>query len=111
MGADGAEFTSNLDFGSIMMYGPYSFSKNGSPTIVKANGSTYSVQRTALSAGDKEGVNKMYPSNTTTEPTYINGELYTIAGLTVLRYYDAWWYKGKFGWKEVVLINNVWYWK
>ncbi len=111
MGADGAEFTSSLDFGSIMMYGPYSFSSNGSPTIVKANGSTYSVQRTALSSGDKQGVNSMYPSNSTTEPTYINGELYEIAGLTVLRYYDAWWYKGRFGWKEVVLINNVWYWK
>src|SRR5690606_37058397 len=50
-GYDGKEFTSSLDFGSIMMYGPYSFSSNGKPTITRADGSTYSVQRTSLSAG------------------------------------------------------------
>lgn len=42
-----------LDFGSIMMYGSYSFSSNGLPTIVKTNGSTFNVQRTALSTNDK----------------------------------------------------------
>lgn len=47
--------TSNgtLDFGSIMMYGSYSFSSNGLPTIVKTNGSTFSIQRNALSTNDK----------------------------------------------------------
>lgn len=54
--------TSNgtLDFGSIMMYGSYAFSSNGLPTIVKKNGSTFSVQRTALSTNDKAIVNTKY---------------------------------------------------
>lgn len=54
--------TSNgtLDFGSIMMYGSYSFSSNGLPTIVKTNGSTFTVQRTALSTNDKAIVNTKY---------------------------------------------------
>ncbi len=108
-GADGKEFTSILDFGSIMMYGSYSFSKNGLPTIVKTNGSTYSVQRSSLSTGDKEGINGMYPSGTA-EPTYINGEYYTIAGLTVLRYNDLWYLRTRFGFKRVELINDRWYW-
>lgn len=108
-GSDGNEFTSYLDFGSIMMYSPYSFSSNGQPTITKINGSTYSVQRTALSAGDKEGINSMYPSAGTT-PTYINGEYYTIAGLTVLRYNDLWYVRTKYGFKRIELINNRWYW-
>ena len=41
-----------LDFGSIMMYGSYSFSKNNQPTITKIDGSTFNVQRNALSAND-----------------------------------------------------------
>lgn len=108
-GYDGKEFTSTLDFGSIMMYGAYSFSSNGQPTITKADGSIYSVQRTALSAGDKEGINSMYPAPGTTQ-TFINGEFYTIAGLTVLRMNDLWYYRTKYGYKRVELINNRWYW-
>ncbi len=108
-GSDGKEYTSTLDFGSIMMYGPYSFSANGSPTIVKTDGSVYSVQRSVLSAGDKQGINGMYPSGTTA-PTYINGEYYTISGLTVLRYNDLWYLRTKYGFKRVELINNRWYW-
>lgn len=108
-GYDGKEFTSSLDFGSIMMYGPYSFSSNGKPTITRANGSTYTVQRTALSFGDKEGINSMYPSGTTI-PTYINGEYYVISGLTVLRHNDGWWYYSRtYGWKQVVLKNGYWF--
>lgn len=108
-GYDGMEFTSNLDFGSIMMYGSYSFSKNGEPTITRTNGSTYSVQRNALSSGDKTGINAMYPSDSTTEPGYINGEYYTIEGVTVLRFYDSWYYNGRYGMKKVELRNDVWY--
>lgn len=108
-GADGNEFTSSLDFGSIMMYSAYSFSSNGQPTITKVNGSTYSAQRTALSAGDKEGINSMYPSAGTT-PTYINGEYYTIAGVTVLRYNDLWYVRTKYGFKRIELRNDRWYW-
>ena len=110
-GADGNEFTSSLDFGSIMMYSPYSFSSNGQPTITKTNGSTFSVQRTALSSGDKQGINSMYPGGSTA-PTYINGEKYVISGLTVLRHLDAWYYYSRtYGWKEVILRSGVWYYK
>ncbi|RSK40172.1 M12 family metallopeptidase [Hymenobacter perfusus] len=49
-----------LDFGSIMMYGSFSFSSNGQPTIVKKDGSTFNIQRTGLSAGDKSGIDAMY---------------------------------------------------
>jgi hypothetical protein len=117
-GYDGAEFTSNLDFGSIMLYSSYSFSSNGQPTIVKVDGSTYSTQRNALSSGDITGVNTMYPSGNTggtTEPiapTYINGEYYVIYGVTVLRHNDGWWYYSRnySMWREVELkSNNRWY--
>ncbi|MFN4762639.1 M12 family metallopeptidase [Gillisia sp. Q332] len=114
-GSDGDEFTSNLDFGSIMLYSSYSFSSNGQPTIVKLDGSTYSAQRNALSSGDKTGLNAMYPSGGSTEPVapkYINGEYYVIYGLTVLRHNDAWWYYSRTYsmWREVELLsNNRWY--
>ena len=135
-GYDGSEFTSSLDFGSIMMYSSYSFSSNGQPTIVKKDGSTFNVQRSSLSNGDIEGIFSMYPGEsgggttepptTTTpepttpepttpeptnpEPTYINGEYYTIAGLTVLRKKDSWFFKkDRGGWQEVELINGTWF--
>jgi hypothetical protein len=50
-----------LDFGSIMMYSSFAFSSNGQPTIVKKDGSTFSVQRTALSTNDVGIVNSRYP--------------------------------------------------
>lgn len=113
-GMDGDEFTSSLDFGSIMMYGSYSFSSNGKPTMVRKDGSTFNVQRTSLSSGDKTGINNMYPytsggSETTTEPVYVNGETYTLNGLTVLRYKDRWYYYTKYGWKLVEYRNGNWY--
>ena len=49
-----------LDFGSIMMYSSYAFSVNGLPTITKLNGSTFSVQRNALSTKDKRIVATKY---------------------------------------------------
>ena len=107
-GYDGKEFTSNLDFGSIMMYSPYAFSANGQPTITRKDGSTYSVQRTALSNGDIQGANSMYPSSSTTTPSYINGEYYTIAGLTVLRSWDRWYYNSTIGWRQVKLVDGRW---
>jgi len=114
-GMGGDEFTSTLDFGSIMMYGPYSFSSNGQPTITKADGSLYNVQRSGLSSGDVQGVNNMYPGSTgggeTTPPapTYTNGQYYTMYGLTVLRYNDSWYYLSYFGWKQVKLVDGHWY--
>lgn len=113
-GFDGAEFTNALDLGSIMMYGSYSFSSNGSPTIVKKDGSTFSIQRSGLSTGDVTGINNMYPytsgSGETSEEIYVNGETYYISGLTVLRYLDTWYFKTKYGYKRVELINDRWYW-
>ena len=116
-GGDGDEYTSTLDFGSIMMYSSYAFSSNGQPTITKLNGSTYSTQRNSLSAGDKDGVSLMYPGTTggggeptePTPPTYTNGEYYTIAGLTVLRYNNRWYYYSRYGWRQVVLVDGNWY--
>lgn len=61
LGLAGKEDNYSLDFGSIMMYGPKFFSKNGKPTIVKKDGGTYNVQRKALSFKDRLGIRKMYP--------------------------------------------------
>lgn len=129
-GWDGADYTAGLDLGSIMMYSSYSFSANGRPTITRKDGSTYSVQRSALSAGDVEGINVMYPGVTTeetteetTEPTnpeptnpeptnpepeYINGEYYVIEGVMVLRKDDKWWVEKGKNLKEVELIDGRW---
>lgn len=49
-----------FDFGSIMLYDSYAFSKNGLPTITRLNGSTFTSQRNGLSAGDIETYNYMY---------------------------------------------------
>lgn len=139
-GWDGADYSEGLDLGSIMMYSSYSFSATGSPTITKKDGSTFSVQRSKLSAGDVEGIGVMYPGETSTgteetttgteetttgteettepgtggttepepEPEYINGEYYTIAGVTVLRKDDKWWVEKGRNWKEVELIDGRW---
>lgn len=134
-GWDGADYTPGLDLGSIMMYSPYSFSANGSPTITRKDGSTYAVQRSALSAGDVEGIGVIYPGSATTapeptepeptapettepeptepeptnpEPEYINGEYYTIEGVTVLRKDDKWWVEKGKNLKEVELIDGRW---
>lgn len=52
--------TSTFDLGSIMMYGSYFFSKNKKPTIVKKNGSTFDVQRKALSSKDLNVIKRYY---------------------------------------------------
>lgn len=51
-----------FDFGSIMMYEGWAFSKNGAPTITKADGSPYEVQRDILSQGDLSIIESMYPT-------------------------------------------------
>ncbi len=50
-----------FDFGSIMLYGSYFYSKNGLPTMTKKDGSTFGSQRTAPSAGDISLINFLYP--------------------------------------------------
>jgi Astacin (Peptidase family M12A) len=65
LGQDGLDLGA-FDFGSIMMYGSFYFSTStgtGKPTIVKKDGSTFTVQRTGLSTIDRAAVAKMYPSS------------------------------------------------
>lgn len=52
--------TTTFDIGSIMMYGSYFFSKNGQPTIVRKNGTTFNVQRNGLSTRDVNVIKKIY---------------------------------------------------
>ncbi|XWW45400.1 M12 family metallopeptidase [Fibrella sp. USSR17] len=58
---DGFDQPGGFDFNSIMMYHSWSFSVNNEPTIVKKDGSTFNVQRTALSPLDIATVKTMYP--------------------------------------------------
>ena len=60
-GFDGFDYGGTLDLSSIMMYGPYDFSKNGLPTITRNDGSLYTVQRNGLSPLDIATVQAMYP--------------------------------------------------
>jgi hypothetical protein len=50
----------SLDLGSIMMYGSFFFSRNGQPTITRKDGSTFTIQRRALSTNDIAVVNSRY---------------------------------------------------
>ncbi|MVM29244.1 peptidase M12 [Spirosoma sp. HMF4905] len=59
-GLDGFDYPGGLDFGSIMLYGSYDFSKNGQPTMTKKDGSTFVGQRNGLSATDVNTVLYMY---------------------------------------------------
>lgn len=61
-----------FDFGSVMMYQSTDFAINTSqPVMTKLDGSTFTKQRTGLSAGDYAGINHLYgPVNATSA---ING--------------------------------------
>ncbi|WP_378185367.1 M12 family metallopeptidase [Aquimarina sp. W85] len=54
-----------FDILSTMMYGAYTFSKNGQPTITRLDGSSYPRRQARLSAGDISGTNQVYPSDDT----------------------------------------------
>ena len=47
-----------FDFGSIMLYDSYAFSKNTKPTLTRTDGTTFSAQRSALSTLDINGATR-----------------------------------------------------
>ncbi|WP_347218096.1 M12 family metallopeptidase [Chryseobacterium sp.] len=60
------KYTSGTDIGpfninSVMMYWPNSYSKNGQPTIKRANGTNFTYNRTGFTTGDINTINAMYP--------------------------------------------------
>jgi Astacin (Peptidase family M12A) len=58
------------DFGSIMHYGAFAFSKNGQPTIVTIPSGIAIGQRNGLSQGDKAAVIRIYPDSLTDLVSY-----------------------------------------
>jgi len=53
--------TSQFDINSTMMYGSYTFSKNGQPTITDLNGNVLPRRQARISALDIQGTNSIYP--------------------------------------------------
>lgn len=53
--------TSQFDVNSTMMYGSYTFSKNGQPTITNLNGSVLPQRQARISSLDIQGTNSIYP--------------------------------------------------
>ncbi len=59
-------YNSGTDIGpfninSVMMYWPTSYSKNGLPTITRADNSNFTYNRTGFTTGDINTINAMYP--------------------------------------------------
>ncbi len=54
--------TSQLDINSTMMYGSFTFSKNGRPTITDLNGNLLPQRQARISSLDIAGTNAIYPS-------------------------------------------------
>ena len=61
--------TEELDLNSIMMYGSYTFSKNGKPTIVDLKGNAIPRSPGRLTTGDISGANQAYPPTDTDTDT------------------------------------------
>lgn len=60
------KYTSGTDIGpfninSVMMYWPNSYSKNGLPTIKRADNTNFTYNRTGFTTGDINTINAMYP--------------------------------------------------
>lgn len=58
---DGDDY-GRYDYGSLMHYGAYAFSRNGQPTIVPLRSGVTLGQRNGLSNGDVAAVRAMYPN-------------------------------------------------
>lgn len=56
-----ALITSQFDINSTMMYGSFTFSKNGRPTITDLNGNVLPSRQARVSALDIQGTNSIYP--------------------------------------------------
>ncbi len=97
--------TRDFDINSTMMYGSYTFSKNGQPTITDLNGNVLPRRRAAISTLDIEGTNSVYPSdgggNPDTNPcagieawvrgkTYAVGDKVTYRGFLYERDFTRW---------------------
>ena len=79
------------DFGSIMHYDKFAFSKNDQPTIETLHGESIG-QRSGLSDADVQAVNFMYPLSI---PLILKPGLYTIQQQSNGRFVDAHEYSGK----------------
>ncbi|CAM1358797.1 M12 family metallopeptidase [Tenacibaculum xiamenense] len=118
-GREGEDYTEGVDFGSVMMYSSYAFSKkdeNGEklPTILKKeNGElhTFRKQGKGLSEKDIEGINKMYPINTsnTFNNSYVVGNWYYVNGIYVEylgdNVFGLWWWQTYY---KLKLIDGGW---
>ncbi|AWX45375.1 Bone morphogenetic protein [Flagellimonas maritima] len=60
--------TGQFDINSTMMYGSFTFSKNGQPTITDLNGNLLPQRQARISALDIQGTNSLYPA-TNPNPT------------------------------------------
>lgn len=81
----------SYDFGSIMHYDRFAFSKNNQPTIETLNGESIG-QRNGLSDGDVQAVNFMYFLSI---PLILQPGIYTIQQQSNSRFVDAHEYAGK----------------
>jgi hypothetical protein len=75
----------HYDFGSIMHYDRFAFSKNNEPTIETLNGESIG-QRNGLSDGDVQAINFMYPLSI---PLTLKPGLYTLQQKSNGRFVDA----------------------
>lgn len=87
------------DFGSIMHYGKFAFSKNGQPTIETLHMESIG-QRDGLSDADVQAVNFMYPLSI---PLILQPGLYTIQQKSNERFVDA--YEGSE--KDFALVTRT----
>ena len=107
-----------MDFGSIMLYDSYAFSKNGNATITRLNGTTFTSQRTNLSTSDLVTINMMYPPSwkllsgsandigASAGATYVIGTTAESGGYGIYRWNGSSWSKISGGAVRVDVENN-----